>query len=272
MNVSQFRLAFTLDALANMFGFVGTSTLTSLTITNFEVGYELFQPPTNLRNQIMSRPSIQLKTMTYQHSSQPIAVGSSGTQSLTFNVRYNSIKAIFLTFTPTAVATSITAGFLNNAYDCIDITNGSSSGSTGGDYCIIINGTQYPNKTLSTLTARAQIFTELKKACTTLGVEYTKIYDKNNDVSITQTEWLYPATTTTLTTKAAPSKFIVGIHTEKLHNNSIFFSGVSSQNSAITVRVNIPVATTVGVNCNLTCVCDSVLDFDLTQGMINVRQ
>jgi hypothetical protein len=89
----------------------------------------------------MSRPSIQLKTLTFQHSSQNIAVNSSGTVSLTFNVRYNSIKAIFLTFTPTAVATVVT-GFVNNGYDCVDITNGNSSGSQGGDYCVLINGTQ----------------------------------------------------------------------------------------------------------------------------------
>jgi hypothetical protein len=111
---------------------------------------------------------------------------------------------------------------------------------------------------------------ELKKAVTSLGVEYEKIYDKNNDINITNTEWNYPATTSPQTTKAIPSKFIVGISTERFHNNKIMFSGVNSQNSSITVRVNIPTATTLAFNANLTCVCDALLNIDQENGITSV--
>jgi hypothetical protein len=181
-----------------------------------------------------------------------------------------SIKALFLTFTPSALATAA-SGFVNNSYDCIDITGGNQSGTTGGDYSALINGVQYPNKVLSVLTGRSGLLMELKKAATTLGVQYSKIYDKNNDINISNQEWNYPAAVNATTTKAIPSKFIVGINTEKVTNVSkAMFSGVNSQNSSITIRVNIPVATVVAVNCNLTCVCDALLNVDQENGITSV--
>jgi hypothetical protein len=183
-----------------------------------------------------------------------------------------SIKALFLTFTPSSAATAATGvgSWVNNGYDCFDCTNGNSAGSQGGDYSVIINGQQYPNKVLSVLTGRSGLIMELKKAVCSLGVEYEKIYDKNNDINITNAEWNYPATTSPQTTKAIPSKFIVGISTERVHNNKVLFSGVNSQNSSITVRVNIPVATTLAFNANLTCVCDALLNIDQQNGITSV--
>ena len=266
----QFRLIFHLDTLQNMFGYVGTSTLTSLTISNFELFYNIVQFPQEVRTSLLNIPRLSIKSLTFIHSTQPLPVGVSGAQFLTFNVRAMSIKALFLTFTPSALASAAT-GFVNNGYDCIDITNGSSSGSQGGDYSALINGVQYPNKVLSVLTGRSGLLMELKKAATTLGVQYSKLYDKNNDINITNAEWTYPATTTPSTTKAIPSKFIVGINTEKVSNVSkAMFSGQNSQNSAITIRVNIPTATTVAVNCNLTCVCDALLNVDQENGITSV--
>jgi hypothetical protein len=266
----QFRLIFHLDTLQNMFGFVNTSTLSSLTISNFELFYNIVQFPQEVRTSLLNIPRLSIKSLTFIHSSQPLPVGVSGAQFLTFNVRAMSIKALFLTFTPSALATSASS-FVNNSYDCIDITGGNQSGTTGGDYSALINGVQYPNKVLSVLTGRSGLLMELKKAATTLGVQYSKIYDKNNDINISNQEWNYPAAVNATTTKAIPSKFIVGISTERCPNVSkAMFSGVNSQNSAITVRVNIPTATVVAVNCNLTCVCDALLNIDQENGITSV--
>jgi hypothetical protein len=266
----QFRFIFTLDSLSSMFGYTQNSTVSSLTISNFELFYNIIQFPQEVRTSLLNIPRLSIKSLTFIHSTQPLPVGVSGAQFLTFNVRAMSIKALFLTFTPSALAT-INTSFVNNSYDCIDITNGNSAGSQGGDYSALINGVQYPNKVLSVLTGRSGLIMELKKAATTLGVEYSKIYDKNNDINISNQEWNYPATTTPSTTKAIPSKFIVGINTERITNVSkVMFSGVNSQNSSITVRVNIPTATTVAVNCNLTCVCDALLNIDQQNGITSV--
>jgi hypothetical protein len=268
----QFRLIFTLDTLQNMFGFVGTSTLSSLTISNFELFYNIVQFPQEVRTSLLNIPRLSIKSLTFIHSTQPLPVGVSGAQFLTFNVRAMSIKALFLTFTPSALATAPTGvgSWVNNGYDCFDCTNGNSAGSQGGDYSVIINGQQYPNKVLSVLTGRSGLIMELKKAASSLGVEYDKIYDKNNDINITNAEWNYPATTSPQTTKAIPSKFIIGISTERFHNNKVMFSGVNSQSSSITVRVNIPSATTLAFNANLTCVCDALLNIDQENGITSV--
>lgn len=266
----QFRFIFTLDSLSNMFGYVQNSTLTSLTVSNFELFYNIVQFPQEVRTSLLNIPRLSIKSLTFIHTSQALPVGVSGQQYLTFNVRAMSIKSVFITCTPSALATASTS-FVNNGYDCVDITNSNSSGTQGGDYSVLINGTQYPNKVLSALTGKSGIIMELKKAVTSLGVEYSKIYDKNNDINITNAEFNYPATTNPSTTKAIPSKFIVGISTERVPNVSkVLFSGTNSQNSAITVRINIPTATTVAFNCNLTCVCDALLNIDQENGITSV--
>jgi hypothetical protein len=67
-------------------------------------------------------------------------------------------------------------------------------------------------------------------------------------------------------------KFIDGVHTGKMHNNTSVFSGISSQNTAIIARINCPTATTIALNANIILVFDTLIEFDVASGRISVKQ
>ena len=101
--MGQVQLNFTLDAMANIMGFVNTSTNTSYTISNFEVCYELYHPSNAFMDNLRARGGISLKTLTFPTSSIPLASGSVGTQILSYNIgSFKSIKSAFLLGCPTA--------------------------------------------------------------------------------------------------------------------------------------------------------------------------
>jgi hypothetical protein len=129
----------------------------------------------------------------------------------------------------------------------------------------------FPQKPLSSATNKSGIFTELRKASTVFGQDYSCIFDKQNEMDISSANiGRIHATATTL---IAPEKFYVGVHTEKLHNNSNIFSGISSRDSAIVARINCPTATTTSIfNAILVLVYDCVLKFDIAGGQVSVIQ
>jgi hypothetical protein len=112
---------------------------------------------------------------------------------------------------------------------------------------------------------KSGIYSELKKFSTTLyNSQYSKIFDKNNDISISPVEWSYVQGNTT--TNAAPGKFMVGIHTEQLHNNADFTSGISTQQGGIVARVSLNTATNIALNTTMLVVADAFLNFDFVTG------
>jgi hypothetical protein len=166
-------------------------------------------------------------------------------------------------FTPTAPS----ANYLNGQFDSIDITQSS------GEYQLFIGGKPLPSKPLSTLNNRAGILTSLRQATTSLGVDFTTIYDKANNGSISDVEFNRPAANAANSSSLAlPAKFYLGIHTELLHNNSIIYSGVSSQGSAIVLKVNSPTATALNVNALLILCYDALIEVDIVNQQINVLQ
>jgi len=86
---------------------------------------------------------------------------------------------------------------------------------------------------------------ELKKAVGSL-------WSTNTSFSINTIE--FNAVTGTATTNAAPGKFIIGVNTELLpQSNNVIMTGTNTQNSPITVRMNIVTANTVTVSPTLVC-------------------
>jgi hypothetical protein len=244
-----------------MLGYVAANTAyTSFTISNFEVCYELYHTSASVMNSVLSNQKLYLKSISYSNTSTTVPAGSSGTLSLNFNVHYSSIKAAFLLFTQSGLS----AVTVNNQYDSVDLTQGT------GDYQIIIGGTPIPSKPLSCSLNKAGILTELQKASTTFGQEYWCIFDKQNEMDINTANFTTSQTTASTTSNCY--KFIVGVHTEKLHNNTSVFSGISSQNTAIIARINCPTATTLALNANLILVYDTLIEFDVASGQISVKQ
>jgi hypothetical protein len=256
----QFRLIFTLDAMSNMMGYT-TGTNTSFSVSNFEVCYELYHTSASVMNSLLSNQKLYLKSISFTNIAQTVSSGSSGTLNINFNVHYNSIKSAFLLFTQAGATTTLQ----NNQYDSVDVTTGT------GDYQLIVGGTSYPQKPLSCSLNKSGILTELQKAATTFGQEYWSIFDKQNEMDISATNFTSAlmAGTSSFTNCF---KFIVGVHLEKMHNNTSVFSGISSQNTAIIARINCPTATTIGLNANLILVYDTLIEFDVASGQISVKQ
>jgi hypothetical protein len=162
-------------------------------------------------------------------------------------------------------STGISAIQQNNQFDSIDITAGS------GDYQLLVGGVSFPQKPLSCSLNKSGILSELQKASTTFGQEYWCIFDKQNEMDISTAQF-NSTSQSTASSNSNPYKFIVGVHLEKMHNNTSVFSGISSQNTAIVARINCPTATTIGLNANLILVYDTLIEFDVASGQISVKQ
>jgi hypothetical protein len=143
----------------------------------------------------------------------------------------------------------------NGEFDSVDITSGN------GAYSLTIAGRQYPQNQLSTAQNKAGIFQAFRAACGT-------IYAPDNNCSINSVEFGYNSGATT--TVSAPGKFIVGVDLEVIDNEYIM-SGISSQNSAISVNVQLGTATSTVHNIHLILNYDALLELDFAAGQASVK-
>jgi hypothetical protein len=239
------RLQFTLDSLANIGSSLTTDfALASYTITNFEVVYNQIQFPNEINQQIRINPKIRIKTKSFAVGSQAIPASSSGTINLYYNLRYASIRSLYLLCTPTVASKSA-----SKAMESVDVT------TNNGSYQFSIGGVVFPQNPLSTLNNKSGILNELRRA------QAMSLYDKNNSMAIGGTEFLYTQADTT--SISVPGKFIVSCNTMKLtENQDYMFSGVSSSSSQINVIINAGTATTNAVNAYLVANYDALFEYD----------
>jgi hypothetical protein len=243
------RLTFTLDSIANMFSLIDpTETAvalpTNFTITNFEVCYQCVDFGKDVENMVMSSGDIRIKSQTFGSSIQSVASGTSGQQNLVYNLKYSSIKSLFLNMGGATRTVSA-----NGNLDSYDIT-------TAGDYQFQLNGIMFPQRALSVLNNRAGILQMLRQA---VG----SIFDKNNSLSINTYEFLSQGSEGQTTSPTAPAKFWVGVATDKLRlAKGGYFSGVPSGSSPITAQINITTATTQAYNVMLIACADYIFKID----------
>ena len=243
----------TMDSIANMF----TTTIvpTGFVISNIELSYNMLDFGRNVESAILAMPKLFLKCFSFSNSSSTIATGSNGSMSLVYNQKYASVKAAYV------LPTGSFATSLNKWGDSFDVTAGT------GDYSIMIAGQTYPQRALSALNNKTYVIQELRRAS-------GNINDKNNNLSINAIE--FNQAYTTGSTYATPSKFIIGIPLEKLHipSDKAILTGVSTNNSNITVNINtstaVPAATSFNVNLILNY--DAIIEVDTQTRDARVRQ
>ena len=249
--LQNMRLEFTFESLANVSSnltadtVTTVSTMTGYSITNFEVVYNVVDFGQEVQRQIIndSNGKIRIKSKSYNTSIAPVASGTTGNVNLIYNLRYASIKSAFLNIG----GTSATYCACKNM-DSIDLT------SANGDFVLNIAGINYPQKPLSTLSNKAGIMNELRRA---MG----SIFGNNVAMSINSVE--FNAIDQFSTTYDKPGKFIVGINLEKLTIPSkAFFTGISTQNAPITAIINIGTATQQLFNVMLIATYDAIIDID----------
>ena len=257
------RLTFTLDTIASIFSTVkawADSTVlgtpenaplpTNFTISNFEVVYQCVDLGREVENMVMSQGPLRIKSTTWSSAIQSIPSGASGQLSLVYNQKYSSIKSLFLTFggtnRPTASTTAVSA---NGNMDSFDV-------SSGGDFQFQVAGVSYPQRALSAGLNKGGILQQLRLA---IG----SVADRNNTMSINSREWNTVAAPASVTYTDVPAKFIVGCSLEKLRMaRGGFFSGTSTENSAIVAQVRLAAATTYIYNAILTVCADYVYQVD----------
>ena len=245
----QIRLQLTMDALANYFNASVVAVPTALTLTNVELCYTSVTSATFDAAVRSMGSTLSIKSLSYFNSAAVLGNGSSGQISLVYNARLASIRAAFILFTGTA-ATS-----LNKQFDSFDPT------TNNGDVSISIAGVQAPQRPLSFLNNKAGILQSTRSAVGSL-------YNTSNAMSISSVEFAYVSGGTT--TIAAPAKMIIGIPLERIHGG--LMSGVSSQNSSISVNLSSGTITAQQHNVNLILAADVIIVVDTASGQASVRQ
>ena len=246
----QIRTQLTLDSLSNIFtSGTGAVIPTSFTISNFELIYTMIDMGPQVEAMVRSLGTFYIKSQSIVNSSVTLANGTSGSISLVFNQRLASVKAAFVLFTGTTVSS------LNKWGDWLDPTRNS------GEISINVGGISYPQRPLSTLTNKAGILSYLRNAT-------GSIYDKNNSLSINSIEWNRIGDD--LSSVSEPSKFIVGVNLEKMHTPALL-TGISTQNSAITVLVSTSLATAQAHTVNLVLSHDALVEIDVNARMVSVK-
>jgi len=250
----NWRIQLTLDSLANIGSQLSTDLgLASYTITNFEIVYNQIQFPMQINQQIkMANPKIRIKTKSFGVGSQSVPSGSAGTVNLYYNLRYASVRSLFLISAP---STDVSA---SRSMESVDPTN------NNGSIQFAIGGVVMPQNPLSTITNKAGILNELRRA---MG----SIYEKNNSMSIGASEFIEVVGSGTIIT--IPGKFYVGMNTQKLtESQDYMFTGVSSANSQINVILSLGTATGAALNAYLIVNYDSIFEIDTLTRQLNYIQ
>lgn len=243
----------TTDTVANLF-ILGAAPVTNFTLTNVELVYDLIDFDDSIDQAVLSmaddRGKIMIKSQSYLTSAQTSTAVSSGTIEYVYAMRLASIKSLWLYMGGTH------AGSVNKQFDSLDIT------TSNGSYSFNIANVAYPSRPISTLLNKNGALMELS---TTFG----PAHDLNSaNFSISPTEWNY--TNNSSTTALLPGKFYVGTNVERLSTSNALLTGISSQLSPISVRIELGTATTNAQNLILCALFDAIIEVDLANRQCNV--
>lgn len=251
----QVRLVLTMDSLANFTTSITASPITGLTISNVQLRYKVIDFSGSVEQLVLSSADkLYIKSQSFSLAAQSLPANSIGSIELVYNVRYASIKSVFSLCGNNKSANSDNGGF----FDAVDLT------LNNGEYQWSIGGQPYPAQPISTRTGKAQAMLELRSA---VG----SIFDKNNNMSINTVEYSYANGTDSDTTVQAPSKYFLGTSTERLNSNNLL-TGISSQNSPISFRIN--TGTAIGTANSLVTLIvnyDALIEVDTMTRQVSVK-
>ena len=249
--MSQIRVQLTMDSLANMFAVLATPiNPTAFVISNIELCYTMVDAGPAVEAMVRSLGTFYIKSQSLANSSVTLAQGTTGSIPLVYNQRLASVKSAFVLFTGTSALS------LNKWGDFFDPT------SSNGELNINVGGIQYPQRPLSTLNNKNGILQVLRNAT-------GSIYDKTNTLSINAVEWNRIGDVATTTKE--PAKFVFGINLEKIHTPALL-TGISTQNSAITVQLSTSTSTLQAHTVNLVLAFDALIEIDTNTRMVSVKQ
>lgn len=255
------RIQLTTEALANAYRLDGTNPITGYTISQLELCYDVvsFSPMVDQAISQRGGGQLTIKSQSYLSSGVTLGSGSVGQLEFLFNTRVASLKSLFTHLSATSSASGI--------FDSVDVTN------NNGDYQFFVAGSPYPPRALSTLLNKSAISMELSMA---LG---GGVYDLlSSNFSINPTEFGYTINAPPVITAGTPTataqmgKFYPSVNCERLVTSDALLTGISSQGSPISFRVQIGTATTQASVINLICLFDALLQIDMNTRSLVVMQ
>jgi len=252
--IPSLRIQLTLDTLSNMFSVIGGAT--AFNITNFELCYDIvnFSGEVNsmVRQMVDSNGNITLKSQSYASAGQNLASGSSGTAELIYNFRFSSLKS---------VAINIGRSTANTFLDSVDCTQ------NNGSFQFVVGGQSYPQREISTVLNKAGVLSELAS----FWGSQSEIDAQNFSISTAEFVKVSSATAGD-TTYQVPGKFWVGTNLESLSSSGVLLSGISTNASPISVRINLGTATAEAHVIQLICLYDALLQINVDTQQLVVKQ
>jgi hypothetical protein len=255
------RIQLTVDSLSNM---VLTPANTAANgslglLNNFELCYDKIDFGYGVEQMVKSMgEKVYIKSNSWATMSQTLASGVQNTNELIYNARYASIRSLFTNF-----AGNTAAKCLNGSFDSIDIT------SCNGDYQYFIAGSTFPNRPISTRQNKYGAMCELKMA---INGGLHSIQAQNMAIIPREYNYTDLSVVTTGTNGLIPSKFWLGVNCEKFSSAGSLLSGVSTQNSAVSLRINLGTATAQAYNVTLIVLYDALIEIDLQMKDARVKQ
>jgi hypothetical protein len=254
------RIQLTTETLANAYRVGTTNPITNYSISNFELCYDIieFSPMVDQAITQLGQGKITIRSQSFLSSGTSLGASTLGNIELVYNQRLASIKSLFAHLSPNVSASTL--------FDSVDLT------SNNGDYQFFVSGIPYPPRPISTVLNKAGALMELSAA---FGPAHDLI---TSNFAINPTEFGYtitsvPAAGTNGTTSQL-GKFYIGTNCEKLSTNGALLTGISSQGSPISIRLNIGTSTGANGACvvQLICLYDALLQIDIPSRTLVVLQ
>jgi len=252
------RISITTDQLANFTILAATPSI--FQIEDLELAFDMTDFGRGMDAVVGSMAdsdgNINLKSSSWNVSSQTLGGLAAGTtQENIYNVRLSSIKSLI-----------VQAGGIGNQvnkgkYDAMAIQG------PGGSTQFVVASQVYPQTPISELN-QAAVMSELRQA---LGEAHDPLGSKMSiqnfvfDANLTRNQ------STGTSTAPLPSAHFVGVNTEKVSSNQLLMSGISSQLSPISVRVNNSAAVLTGSLLTLFVLYDAILSINLPTRQVQTR-
>ena len=252
------RISITTDQLTNFAAMIGVGTLT---FGSLELAFDMVDFGRSfdavVGSMADSEGNINLKSSSWNISSQTLGAVTAGTtEEHIFNVRLSSIKSLILQ------SGGISANSVNGAkFDAASI-----QGAEGSTQWTVASQV-YPQTPIAE-SNQALVMSELRQS---LGEAHDLLGSKmsipdgqfNSNLAINA-----PAGTSTL---LLPKCHFVGVNTEKVSSNQLMMSGISSQLSPISVRLNYSAAVGAGSLLTLFVLYDAILSINLPTRQVQTR-
>jgi hypothetical protein len=252
------RISITTDQLANFTKVAATPSL--FQIESLELAFDMVDFGRGMDSVVGSMAdsegNINLKSSSWNVSAQTLGALAAGTtQENIYNVRLSSIKSLILQ------AGGIGNQVNKSKYDAMAIQG------PGGSTQFVVASQVYPQTPISELN-QATVMSELRQS---MGEAHDLLGSKMSIQNLTFDANLARNTSTGTSTITLPSTHFVGVNTEKVSSNQLMMSGISSQLSPISVRLNNSASVLTGSLLTLFVLYDAILSINLPTRQVQTR-